>query len=217
MNIREKHTYDFLDVLTVKGKRVLDVGCGNGWCSVLLKERGAFVTGVDLLNPSSPTLINLRENNISYIHTLDNVRKTFDTIWCQWTLEHQFNPIGFLETLRSLAPELWLAVPKENTDSYSKGHVVRYNLPMLVEHLRLAGWDVFQGSFLVTPEPSCKDLLAIVKRWPSFDPTGNPWLEQTSAYSPYPTAMDILSSTKENHFNRIFEDYNWPTKEVADV
>jgi SAM-dependent methyltransferase len=36
-----------LDALSIRGKRVLDAGCGTGWYATQLIERGAIVTGID--------------------------------------------------------------------------------------------------------------------------------------------------------------------------
>ena len=50
----------------VAGRRVLDIGCGTGWTSLLLAQRGARVTAIDI----SPRQIEILHRNALH-HGLD--------------------------------------------------------------------------------------------------------------------------------------------------
>ena len=50
MCIEEIGSLEILNGINVEGKRILDLGCGDGYYSRYLKKRGAEVVGVDLSN-----------------------------------------------------------------------------------------------------------------------------------------------------------------------
>jgi 2-polyprenyl-3-methyl-5-hydroxy-6-metoxy-1,4-benzoquinol methylase len=54
----------------VRGKRILDLGCGSGETTVVLATRGAKVTGLDL----SPELIELAEKRLKQHHVTAQLR-----------------------------------------------------------------------------------------------------------------------------------------------
>lgn len=56
---RRNQTLEILDGFNVKGKRILEIGCGDGYYSRYLKKRGAEVVGVDISN----NMINLAKKN----------------------------------------------------------------------------------------------------------------------------------------------------------
>lgn len=47
---RRSRILDILNAINVEGKRCLDLGCGDGYYSVYLKNRGANIIGVDISN-----------------------------------------------------------------------------------------------------------------------------------------------------------------------
>jgi len=47
---RRNRILNVLNAINMEGKRCLDLGCGDGYYSVYLKNRGASVTGVDISN-----------------------------------------------------------------------------------------------------------------------------------------------------------------------
>lgn len=42
------YTYAVACLGDVKGRRILDLGCGTGWFSIILAKRGAYVHGIDI-------------------------------------------------------------------------------------------------------------------------------------------------------------------------
>lgn len=56
---RRKRTLEILDAFDFEDKRILDVGCGDGYYSRCLKKRGADIIGVDI----SGSMIELAEKN----------------------------------------------------------------------------------------------------------------------------------------------------------
>jgi len=47
----------------IKGKKILDLGCGTGALSKILKNRGAIVSGIDI----SPKMINIAKRNVKNV------------------------------------------------------------------------------------------------------------------------------------------------------
>src|SRR5262249_30549472 len=54
----------------VRGQRMLDIGCGTGWTSMLLAQRGAQVTAVDI----SPRQIEVLSHNAAHYGLGDRLR-----------------------------------------------------------------------------------------------------------------------------------------------
>jgi SAM-dependent methyltransferase len=79
----------------VAGKRILDVGCGDGINSVILAKLGATVTGVDLSPQSIAAArkrarVNAVEASFvcSPLETACFAPRSFDAIWCDAFLHH---------------------------------------------------------------------------------------------------------------------------------
>lgn len=94
----------------VKGRRVLDIACGEGYGSYLLKTAGAdYVAGVDISNESvERARQSFGADGLEYFtsdakdlrnHFSEN---SFDLVISVETIEHVENPVGFLEDLRRL-------------------------------------------------------------------------------------------------------------------
>lgn len=92
----------------VQGKRVLDIACGEGYGSFLLKEAGAAsVVGVDI---SAETVSRAQEffakDGLEYVHAdaaeINNLfdENTFDVVISIETIEHLKDPAAFLNGVK---------------------------------------------------------------------------------------------------------------------
>ncbi len=100
---------DYIDGLVgLRGKTVLDVGCGGGILAESMAQRGAQVTGIDLAEPPLKVAeLHLRESGIRvdyrYISAEDLARelpRRFDIVTCMELLEHVPEPAS---TVRACA------------------------------------------------------------------------------------------------------------------
>lgn len=93
-SIKWAHKFGLISIILKfiqSGDRVLDVGCGDGWHSSMIAEKGAIVTGIDyseraigfarLINPASTF-------DIGSATTLPYPDKSFDVVTCIQVLEH---------------------------------------------------------------------------------------------------------------------------------
>jgi SAM-dependent methyltransferase len=90
------------------GVRVLDVGCGAGWCCAALAERGIAVTGVDV-SAAAVRLARARcpgvELAVCDEDSLPFGDACFDAVWVGEVLEHVRDGLGLLgEVGRVLVP-----------------------------------------------------------------------------------------------------------------
>jgi 2-polyprenyl-6-hydroxyphenyl methylase / 3-demethylubiquinone-9 3-methyltransferase len=101
----------------IKGKRVLDVGCGGGILAESMAVRGADVTGIDLSEkPLKVARLHLLESGqkVDYrlIGTEDLAREqpgSFDAVTCMEMLEHVPDPPSTVRACAALAkPGGWL-------------------------------------------------------------------------------------------------------------
>lgn len=88
--------------VNLKGKKVLDVGCGGGILSEALAEAGAQVTAIDLAEPSIEVAAkHAREKSleIDYQCTAleDLTQNQFEVITCLELLEHVPDPKAIIE------------------------------------------------------------------------------------------------------------------------
>ena len=96
---------DFINErVDLKGKNVLDVGCGGGILSESLANRGANVTGIDLGQaPLSVARLHLKESNLNVDYQCISAEDfaeqqpgTFDVITCMEMLEHVPDPASVI-------------------------------------------------------------------------------------------------------------------------
>ena len=83
------------------GKRVLDVGCGNGYLGKILADRGYEVTGIEQpggTNQRFPPEVRLVEADLE--NGLPELDGKFDYILCADVLEHLRDPLRLLKEIR---------------------------------------------------------------------------------------------------------------------
>jgi ubiquinone/menaquinone biosynthesis C-methylase UbiE len=121
----EKHWLLFYSSEEVRGKNVLDAGCGTGIFSLIFARNGAAqVTGIDISPGSLGTaeslkrkfgLANARFERQDMLH-LPYPDSAFDIVWAWGTVHHTTDPLGAVaELMRVLKPggSILLAIYKK--------------------------------------------------------------------------------------------------------
>jgi len=123
-NSYQQGRYDWILKVTgeIKGKKVLDLGCGDGALSYLLQRRGALVTGVD----NEQQGLDFAQKNVSEAkfvnasaYDLPFPDESFDLVVSSELIEHLDRPETMLsETKRVLKPagRLVLTTPHRLTE-----------------------------------------------------------------------------------------------------
>ena len=123
----------------IKGKRILDVGCGGGIFSESLAKLGANVTGIDLADSSLNVAINHAKKsnlNISYknidIESLSEKQpNSFDIVVCFELLEHVPNPKSIISSCNKIVAnsgDLFFSTINRNIKSYLLAIVIAEKL-----------------------------------------------------------------------------------------
>jgi 2-polyprenyl-3-methyl-5-hydroxy-6-metoxy-1,4-benzoquinol methylase len=86
----EKFRYLYI-LQYIKGKKILDVGCGNGFLLKLLENKDYDLTGLDL----SPERVEISKKNIKKakirqesVYDTKEKDRSFDTVFCLEVIEH---------------------------------------------------------------------------------------------------------------------------------
>jgi SAM-dependent methyltransferase len=158
-NVQHPSTVDFLKVSpSPEGKTVMDVGCGDGFASRKFVEAGAVEVFANDLLLFEDKLTDFDQSS-EFLQGIEfcpmderaGHNGKMDIVWCHHCLEHQEEPIAFLKDLHALLKpdgELWLAVPNMRDNlNLSPGHTMAYNMPLLIEHLKRAWFNVKDGAF----------------------------------------------------------------------
>ena len=99
-----------LDKTALKGKRVLDVGCGGGILAESMAREGAIVTGIDLGEaPLSVARLHLLESGLQIDYQLTTAEELaqqkpdeYDVITCMEMLEHVPDPASIVTACAKL-------------------------------------------------------------------------------------------------------------------
>jgi 2-polyprenyl-6-hydroxyphenyl methylase/3-demethylubiquinone-9 3-methyltransferase len=99
------------DMAGLRGKRVLDVGCGGGILAEGMAARGARVTGIDLAEkPLAVARLHLMESRMSVDYRLTAAEELarempgrFDVVTCMELLEHVPDPAATVRACADLA------------------------------------------------------------------------------------------------------------------
>ena len=157
----------------LKGKKILDVGCGGGILSEAMGQLGGKVTGID----ASPNTIGIAKahsksvnSGVIYIQkTIEefittNPDEKFDVITCLEMLEHVPSPLGVIQSCSSLlndGGDIFFSTINRNPKSYLFAVIgAEYILNLLpkgthdyekfIKPSELAGW--IRNSGLTTKE-----------------------------------------------------------------
>jgi 2-polyprenyl-3-methyl-5-hydroxy-6-metoxy-1,4-benzoquinol methylase len=134
ININLELKYSVINELHKKRKesKLLDVGCGEGWCLSYFNERGWDVTGLDLSDFGCqihhPHLLSrLISGDISTsIKSLHDTERTFDLIFLDNVLEHVISPEELINDCRQLAhQETVLLIEVPNDYSPVQNHLMK--------------------------------------------------------------------------------------------
>jgi ubiquinone/menaquinone biosynthesis C-methylase UbiE len=115
----------FIDNKNIKGKNILDIGCGYGWCELNFISRGAKkVTGIEISDEDLKTAVNnIKNKNIIFkVGSAINLPfkdHEFDTVVCWEVIEHipkDTENKMFKEVYRVLKPKgsFYLSTPYKN-------------------------------------------------------------------------------------------------------
>jgi len=97
--------------------KVLDVGCGTGFLSLLMKNQDNDVYGIDIsevaLRKAELKGIKVKRGDVE--NTLPFDDNTFDIVVCSEVIEHLFNPMYLLEEIwRVLKPDGYIVLSTPN-------------------------------------------------------------------------------------------------------
>lgn len=105
---------NILDILNIKGKKVLDLGCGFGEFLVHFgKDSLGITTTLEEVEYGKDNNIRILKGNAELIEKLE-LKESFDVIWANNLFEHLLSPHLFLVKLRGVSREdtlLVLGVP----------------------------------------------------------------------------------------------------------
>lgn len=105
-----------LSSLSSGAKRLLDVGCGEGYALAFFREQGWSVKGIDFSsagveskNPSCMDVL-VTGDIFALLQAEIAAGETYDVVWLQNVLEHVIDPLDLLKSLRTLVSPGGLAV-----------------------------------------------------------------------------------------------------------
>jgi 2-polyprenyl-3-methyl-5-hydroxy-6-metoxy-1,4-benzoquinol methylase len=127
----------------LRGKKVLDVGCGDGTNSILLARLGADVTGIDI----SPKLIEIARSRAqinqvaetcrfvcSPLETADLPANSFDIVWGDAILHHLIPELpALLERMTSFAKPGALMIFAEPVNFNRTLRRIRFMVPVVTD------------------------------------------------------------------------------------
>ena len=145
-----------LDEVEWAGKRVLELGCFNGFFLDEVRRRGGFVYGVDVNTKALQAGMDLFQLQGHLWPDLDAVRPfgPFDDIVCIDVMEHVDDPLAFLDTLGTLIGTTgWISVAGPTVErkffdksDYPPHHKWRFSRAGLSLLLSRAGYRVERQS-----------------------------------------------------------------------
>lgn len=105
----------------IKGKSVLEVGCGNCFLSSKIEKKGFNITASDIVinDKIKKTYPNLTFKNAD-VESLPFKKNQFDTVICAHTIEHVIDLVSAIKELRRICSKrLIVVVPKQKPFKYT--------------------------------------------------------------------------------------------------
>lgn len=101
-----------------KNKKIIDIGCGNGYLLSLLKQKGyTNLTGSDIINKMDDPSINFIQGNIQSLPILD---QEYDVVLCNHTIEHVLDVQRTVDELKRITKnKLILTTPCQKYNKYT--------------------------------------------------------------------------------------------------
>lgn len=180
----------------IRGKRVLDIGCGLGESSVYFASRGALVTATDI----SPGMVAFTQR-LAALHgySLEGFaapaesligREPFDVVYCANTIHHLTDVVAFMDGVcRLLKPE----------GVFCSWDPLRYN-PVINVYRRIAK-EVRSAD----EEPLSRSRVTEIEGYFRTSEKRFFWLLSLSLFLKY-FLLDRISPNRERYWKRIFQE-----------
>ncbi len=208
-----------------KGKRVLDVACGEGYGSYILKEAGAeYVVGVDVSKESVAKAQSLfAKEGLKYqaadVADLDTLfaEGEFDIVISVETIEHLVDPTAFLKSIKRIAkPDgiIILSCPNDHwyypqDDQVNPYHLRKYRLTEFQQiSTNVLGnnvkWSIGTGvfGFGSTPVEFNESHAGVPGSWMSY-------MDVENAYLVNGEQKPLLSETECSYFIGVWNAPDW--------
>jgi SAM-dependent methyltransferase len=165
---------EFWEKLPKDFKRILDVGCSDGYMVKMFKDSGKDAVGInDFLYPTDRLFI--EEHNLEVyemdMHCMDFEDESFDAVWCRHTLEHSFAPLQVLSEIYRVTKHhgylfAVLPPPPDPQEPY-EGHwhqIPLYQFKYLLEMCNFKILDIRTTYFSYKRESDNLEIRAICKK-----------------------------------------------------
>ena len=133
-----------------KFKTSLDIGCGDGVHSDIMKHAGLKVTGVDKYSDKA-------DFNMDFMSYTKARQMDFDVVFCSHVIEHQRNVGDFLDRIYDVLSDdgvLIISAPNHPAENLVEGHINSFIFPLFLQQLIHAGFDCKKGKYLSSIENS---------------------------------------------------------------
>jgi 2-polyprenyl-3-methyl-5-hydroxy-6-metoxy-1,4-benzoquinol methylase len=140
--------YSVIQQLVPNGRKMLDVGCGEGFALAYFRQQGWQVRGLDFssagVEAQNPSCIDALETGdvFALLDQENKESRTYDVIILQNVLEHVIDPVDLLGSLKSVVSRggvLVVTVPNDfsgiQKEALSSGHIDNEFWVALPDHL----------------------------------------------------------------------------------
>jgi SAM-dependent methyltransferase len=173
----QRMTDEVFKLASLKGKRVIDVGCGDGTYTLVLADaESARVLGVDAADSAIESAARRAggRNNVSFkalsIYDLYALQETFDVAVVRGVLHHLDRPDAAIQSIAKIAEHVVIVEPNgfnpvvkiiEKCSRYHREHGEKsYSPSLLNKWFRQAGADLELFSYIGFVPMFCSSFLA---------------------------------------------------------